>query len=462
MRPGKSKMQPRSTAGASRRPSCLPNSSAKVAQLFEQRGKTVMAWADIVVKYPAIIDRLPRRLIPVAWAYEAQPDVKKWLDPLVARRLPHFIQSGVANWKEIALDFDLTFANIDNFLAAGRKSGTMGMINSVWTDSAQGFLRLTLPAMAYGTIAPWQSAVVDRADFFRQYAALMYSPAVAPDVAATLDNLNKAEVSIHKALGQASIHAMWDDPFSAASLKQSADHREDLRQTRLMAEQAQTHVYRALEAGGDTGTLNSLLLGGGMLDFAAYKFLNALEIAERWRSFGSYDSNRYWNGVRIRRRVPVARPLRGHDGCRFRIASCVPVGLARGVYALPHGRGAGTLGRGVSILAAAAEPLPQCHPGPEGRRISAAVRIHHRPGVSAILCTKYIRFLACGESRPRAAATLPRSVCGRRCNRAGPAPEWHGSNLSSSSRSNQRVTKFGDSGRSITFRVLYCFFVIEP
>ena len=254
-----------------------------------------MAWADIVVKYPAIIDRLPRRLIPVAWAYEAQPDVKKWLDTLVARRLPHFIQSGVANWKEIALDFDLTFANIDNFLAAGRKSGTMGMINSVWTDSAQGFLRLTLPAMAYGTIAPWQSAVVDRADFFRQYAALMYSPPVAPDVAATLDNLNKAEVSIHKALGQASIHAMWDDPFSAASLKQSADHREDVRQTRLMAEQAQTHVYRALEAGGDTGTLNSLLLGGGMLDFAAYKFLNALEIAERWRSFGSYDSNRYWN-----------------------------------------------------------------------------------------------------------------------------------------------------------------------
>jgi hypothetical protein len=268
---------------------------SKVAQLFEQRGKTVMAWADIVVKYPAIIDRLPRGLIPVAWAYEAQPDIKKWLDPLVARRLPHFIQSGVANWKAIALDFDLTFSNIDNFLAAGRKSGALGMINSVWTDSAQGFLRLTLPAMAYGTAAPWQSAAMDRTGFFSQYAALMYPSAVAPDAAAALDNLNKAEVSIEKTLGEASIHAMWDDPFSAASLKRSADHREDLRQTRLLAEQAKTRLYRALDAGGDTGTLNSLLLGGSMLDFAAYKFLNALEIAERWRSFGSYNSNRYWN-----------------------------------------------------------------------------------------------------------------------------------------------------------------------
>ncbi|HXI43865.1 MAG TPA: beta-N-acetylhexosaminidase [Bryobacteraceae bacterium] len=268
---------------------------SKVSQLFQQRGKTVMAWADIVVKYPAIIDRLPRGLIPVAWAYEAQPDIKKWLDPLVARRLPHFIQSGVANWKAIALDFDLTFANIDNFLAAGRKSGALGMINSVWTDSAQGFLRLTLPAMAYGTAAPWQSAAMDRAGFFSQYAALMYSPAAAPDAAAVLDNLNKAEVSIEKTLGEASIHAMWDDPFSAPSLKRSAAHREDLRQTRLLSEQAQMHLYRALNAGGDAGTLNTLLLGGRMLDFAAYKFLNALEIAERWRSFGRYNADRYWN-----------------------------------------------------------------------------------------------------------------------------------------------------------------------
>jgi hexosaminidase len=48
-----------------------------VAKLFTQHGKTVMAWADVMVKYPAIIDRLPPGLIPVAWAYEARPDIKK-------------------------------------------------------------------------------------------------------------------------------------------------------------------------------------------------------------------------------------------------------------------------------------------------------------------------------------------------------------------------------------------------
>ena len=268
-----------------------------VAKLFQQHGKTVMAFADVMVKYPAIIDRLPRELIPIAWAYEAQPDIRKWLDPLVAKHLPYFIQSGVANWEQIAVNFDMTFANVDNFLAAGRRLGALGMINSVWTDSAQCFLRLTWPAMAYGAAAPWQSAPMDRDGFFSQYTALMYPSASAAEVAAALEDLNKSEVAIERVFGESSIHEMWGDPFSAANLKRTADHQEDFRQARLLAEKAQAHVYRAMKDGADSSALQPLLVAGRMLDFAGYKFLNGLEIAERWRSFGSYNSDRYWNEI---------------------------------------------------------------------------------------------------------------------------------------------------------------------
>ena len=268
-----------------------------VAKLFQQHGKIVMAFADVMVKYPAIIDRLPRELIPIAWAYEAQPDVKKWLDPLIAKHLPYFIQSGVANWEQIAINFDMTFANIDNFLAAGRRSGALGMINSVWTDSAQCFLRLTWPALAYGAAAPWQSAPMDRDGFFGQYTTLMYPSASAGEVAAALEDLNKSEVAIERVFGESSIHEMWGDPFSAANLKRTADHQEDFRQVRMLAEKAQAHVYRAIKDGADSSTLQPLLVAGRMLDFAGYKFLNGMEIAERWRSFGPYNSDRYWNEI---------------------------------------------------------------------------------------------------------------------------------------------------------------------
>jgi len=268
-----------------------------VAKLFQQRGKTVMAFADVMVKYPAIIDRLPRGLIPIAWAYEAQPDIRKWLDPLVAKHLPYFIQSGVANWEQIAINFDMTFANIDNFLAAGRRLGALGMINSVWTDSAQCFLRLTWPAMAYGAAAPWQSAPMDRDGFFGQYTTLMYPSAAAAEVAAALEDLNKSEVAIERVFGESSIHEMWGDPFSVANLERTAGHRDYFRQTRLLAERAQAHVYQAIKNGADAATLQTLLVAGRMLDFAGYKFLNAVEVAERWKSFGPFNSDRYWNEI---------------------------------------------------------------------------------------------------------------------------------------------------------------------
>ncbi|MGI8959913.1 MAG: beta-N-acetylhexosaminidase [Bryobacteraceae bacterium] len=268
-----------------------------VTKLFQQHGKTVMAWADVVVKYPDIIDRLPHGLIPVAWDYDAQPNVKKWLEPLVAKHLPHFVQSGVANWQEIACNFDMTFENIDNFLAAGRRSEALGMINSVWSDSAQSLMRLAWPAMAYGAAAPWQSGPMARATFFEEYTTLMYAPSAAPDIAAALDNLNQSELTIEKVFGQPSIHQMWDNPFSPADLKRTADHERDFRQARLAAEEAEKYLYRAIGHGGDPAFLNSLLVSSRMVDFASYKFLNALEVAERWRTFGSYNTDRYWNEI---------------------------------------------------------------------------------------------------------------------------------------------------------------------
>ena len=42
--------------------------------LFQQRGKQVMAWADIMVRYPDIVAELPPGLIAVAWYYSADPE----------------------------------------------------------------------------------------------------------------------------------------------------------------------------------------------------------------------------------------------------------------------------------------------------------------------------------------------------------------------------------------------------
>jgi len=268
-----------------------------VARLFQEHGKHVMLWGDIPIKYPEILAELPPGLIVVAWEYDPRdPEYKRWMEPISARHLPHFIASGVNSWDEIAPDFPLAFENIDTFLAAGRKSHTLGLMNTVWSDDGQLLIRPSWPAIAYGAAAPWQSSPLDRAHFFSDYASVLYAPPAAPDVAAALEALARAEVSLQKVLGQETMLELWNDPFDPQTSKRSTEHREDLRQTRLLAEDAQEHLFRALAHGADPTTLNSLLIGSRLLDYAGMKFQDAVEIGERWRDLGARATgNQLWN-----------------------------------------------------------------------------------------------------------------------------------------------------------------------
>jgi hexosaminidase len=269
----------------------------RVAGQFSDRGKRVMAWGDIVVKYPDIMAELPPGLISVAWEYDPDdPDYKSRLGPLAAKKITHSIASGVTVWNQIAPDFERSFANIDTFLAAGRRSGALGLINTVWTDDAQTLLRMSWPGIAYGVIASWQAAPVDRPSFFSDYASLMYPSQAASDVAAGLDALTKAETAIQAATDKQSMLAFWDDPFHPDILKRSVEHRAGLHQARQLAEDAQEHFDRALRAGAAPLTLTSLLLGSRMVDYAGMRFQSAIEVAELWQTLGPHPTDQeFWN-----------------------------------------------------------------------------------------------------------------------------------------------------------------------
>jgi hexosaminidase len=271
-----------------------------VTRLFQQRGKQVMAWADIMVRYPDVVAELPPGLIAVAWYYSADAndrEYKHWLGPLVAKSVPHFVQPAVTSWAQIAPDFDTSFENIDTFIAAGRKSNAMGVINSVWADDGQLLLRMSLPGMAYGAAAAWQSTPIDRQHFFSEYARIMYPASISTDVATALDKLSQSETELQKVLGEPTQSAMWEDPFAPTYFKAVAQNQVHLRQTRLLAEEAETRLYHALASGGDPTTLNSLLVGARLLDYAGQKFQTPPELIDLWKRIGTTrpDADKWWN-----------------------------------------------------------------------------------------------------------------------------------------------------------------------
>ena len=253
----------------------------KLAKLAASLGKRPLFWADIdegayiFNKYPMLAAGLPKGAIAVPWFYDAKPDYSRLLDLFAVNHVPILVATGISDWDNIAPDFESSFINIDGFLAAGRKAGAMGMMNTEWSDSALALHREALPAVAYGAVAAWQAEPVDRLHFFVEYARLRYASAAAAKVADALADIEKAQALLRDALGSETSFRMFDDPFQPLVMRRIVGHAKELRDARLAAESAEENLITA----GNSDEVQSLLLAAKMLDFAGMKFLYATEIA---------------------------------------------------------------------------------------------------------------------------------------------------------------------------------------
>ena len=278
----------------------------RISELLQQDGKRVLFWADVASganlfdRYPKLISDLPRGVVPVPWHYHAEKDFTPMLAPFRKANIPEIIGTGIWGWQSITPDFELTFTNIDGFLRDGKKNGTLGIVNTNWGDDAEVLYRMTLPGIAYGAIASWQDKPVDRERFFENYCSRLYDSRTAPEAADALHSLSKAQQSIQAALGSDNMLRLWDEPFAGGSVERYRSHVEDLRRARLDAEEAQDHLYAAMEASHDSYSLPSLLLGARLIDYAGMKFLYAVEIADvltKVNSSSAREDVSFWLGT---------------------------------------------------------------------------------------------------------------------------------------------------------------------
>jgi hypothetical protein len=177
-------------------------------------------------------------------------------------------------------------------MADARQYNSLGLLLTLWMDDAQVSTRMSLPGVTFGISLSWQSAALEPGKFFSQYVSLIYPAAVAKEVAPALRDLWDAEQRLQRVLGYSTMRMFWADPLSSARLQHSQAHQEDLHQVRLLAEDAQEHLHRAMELQCDPETLGSLLLGSEMLDYAGMKSLYATELADYWQQMGTHPTRR--------------------------------------------------------------------------------------------------------------------------------------------------------------------------
>jgi hypothetical protein len=273
----------------------------EVADMVEQHGKRALAWADMLEKYPTMIPQVPPGVIATPWHYMPSeiPRYPQILDSFQKAKVPTVVQGAVLNWIWCTPDYNRSFENIDALLAAGRKAETLGFVNSGWSDETLNLMRESWPAMAYGSVAAWESGSADRGTFFDRYAAVVYPPQTAVDVAAALTALARAQTLLQRGAGDNTIGAFWANPFAPDRLKRAQTHAEDLHQSRLAAEEAQTHLMTALGHSDDL-TLRTLLLGARLADYDALKYIYAIEIAAFWKQASESRTRNDVNGLLYR------------------------------------------------------------------------------------------------------------------------------------------------------------------
>jgi hypothetical protein len=137
------------------------------------RGKTMMFWGDIILKYPQLIAELTgsgapatavatSRMIALNWGYEANHPFEKEAARFAKAKLPFYVCPGTSTWQTLVGRHDNALMNLRAAAKAGKKFGALGYLNTDWGDGGHPQpLAVSWPMFAAGAALAWNSSKLD-------------------------------------------------------------------------------------------------------------------------------------------------------------------------------------------------------------------------------------------------------------------------------------------------------------
>ena len=108
-----------------------------ICKIVTDMGKVPVLWSDIVLKYPDVVDQLPKETVYVDWNYGWKINYFGDLDMLLEKGLNFWgspaIRSHPDNW--YTTDWEKHFNNQRDFIPYARKAGYQGMVMTSWSTS---------------------------------------------------------------------------------------------------------------------------------------------------------------------------------------------------------------------------------------------------------------------------------------------------------------------------------------
>jgi hexosaminidase len=252
----------------------------RVAEMMKPYNKRLMFWGDIAMRYPELLQILPKDVIAVAWSYGPRNSYDAMLKPYKDAGLDLFVSPGASNWNRIFPNLDAAFINVKNFVRDGQKYGALGMLNTTWDDDGESLFGMTWPAVVFGAECAWREGEASIEEFKARYDWSFYRNGDQTFRDAIQNLAQVHSLLINAGAGEANDEAFWLDAFSEAGARYTERALPAARELRLAAEHALETIYRdRARARINQDTLDYLAFAALRLDLLGLKIQFASEIS---------------------------------------------------------------------------------------------------------------------------------------------------------------------------------------
>jgi len=142
----------------------------RLAALARQHGRRPMMWADIVHQHPDLIPEVPDDIILLDWGYSHDSPFER-CEQLAEAKRPFFVCPGTSGWNQVFNDVWNATRNIRGFVAAGKRSGAMGVLNTDWGDCGHfNMIGCSLHSAVLGAAMSWNEGRPDDETFDRAFS----------------------------------------------------------------------------------------------------------------------------------------------------------------------------------------------------------------------------------------------------------------------------------------------------
>jgi hexosaminidase len=99
-----------------------------------KRGKRMMFWGDIILKYPKLIAKLPENCVALNWGYEATHPFDKETALFAKSKIPFYVCPGTSTWMAMVGKHENALKNLRRAAETGLRHGATGYLITDWGD----------------------------------------------------------------------------------------------------------------------------------------------------------------------------------------------------------------------------------------------------------------------------------------------------------------------------------------